>query len=121
MTSSFCSAQNEISRDSSLKIRLAEFNIKIVNSIYFMQKLDTLNNVQDAIEMIRLYTTISFNPTMKADIYTTYTELFFEKYLKKSAQLLHALPTKGMALYSKEYDLYIGGHPHTNSQYQINK
>ena len=48
-----------------------------------------------------------------------YTQLFFEKYSEQAVQKLKGVLTKGMAYYSKEYDLYIGGPRHTNSQYYI--
>jgi hypothetical protein len=47
--------------------------------------------------------------------------LFFPAYVERIARVLEALPTKGMALYSKSYDLYLGGQPHQHSQYRLER
>lgn len=84
-----------------------------------MQKLNSVKNVNEAVEIVRLYNTISFNPKIKESIRNTYTKLFFDFYLVEIVRILNASPTIGMAYYSKEYDLYIGGIPHKNSHYKI--
>jgi len=76
--------------------------------------------IEDSLTMIRLWNTIDvcrLGPTDK--LYQRYSDKFFPGYVEPLSKNLHALPTKGMALYSKDYDIYIGGRPHANSQYLL--
>lgn len=79
-------------------------------------ELDT----DDFVTMTRLWNTISVNYLEESDpLYGDFATAFFPDYVRRASHALGALPTKGMALYAKEYDLFIGGPPHENSQYQL--
>ena len=98
-----------------------DFKIKVEERISFIIEKDTMN-IDDAIDMVRLFNTISHNEDLqKNENNKSYLKLFFGHYSEASAKLLKALPTKGMAYYSKDFDIYIGGPPHSNSMYNIIK
>lgn len=72
----------------------------------------------DYVAMVRLWNTIDLYALADADaLYRRYADAFFPGTVERASNALDALPTKGMALYSSAYDLYIGGKPHANSQY----
>src|SRR2546427_10111144 len=74
----------------------------------------------DYVTMTRLWNTIERGRLVERDeIFRHYHKGFFPEYVGRVEKALHALPTKGMALYSKEYDLFLGGKPHANSSYRI--
>lgn len=81
---------------------------------------DTLS-FEDIVIMIRLYNTITHDTLLnKSDgNYAGFTKVFMLQFAEVAAKRIEAYPTKGMAYYSKKYDLYIGGPPHANSQYYI--
>lgn len=114
-----CAQQNKLKRNDTLKMNIKEFKIKVENRINFILSNDTMK-LEDAVDMVRIYNTISHNVSLlKEDNNSKYVKLFFGKHSEEASHLLKALPTKGMAYYSKDYDLYIGGPPHTNSKYEI--
>lgn len=77
-------------------------------------------NTDDFVTMTRVWNTISANYLEETDpLYGDFAAVFFPSYVRQASQTLGALPSKGMALYAKEYDLFIGGPPHENSQYQL--
>jgi hypothetical protein len=74
----------------------------------------------DFIAMVRLWNTIDLSDLAKTDeVYRDYVSAFFPGMVERATHALNALPTKGMALYSKQYDVYIGGKSHANSQYRL--
>ncbi len=74
----------------------------------------------DYVAMVRLWNTIDLGNMAKIDaVYRDYASAFFPGMVERATHALNALPTKGMALYSKQHDLYIGGKPHANSQYRL--
>lgn len=77
-------------------------------------------DADDYVIMTRLWNTID-GRRMEEDneTYRDYQEAYFPECVARASKSLGALPTKGMALYSKQYDLYIGGKPHANSQYRL--
>ncbi len=77
---------------------------------------------EDLITMIRLWNTIEFDQLgPKEALFQSFADAFFPSYAERASIVLHALPTKGMALYSKEHDIFIGGTPHPNSQYRLDE
>jgi hypothetical protein len=106
-------------KNNCMEIGKLEFEYLIKNEFDLMQKNDSLT-IEKAIIRIRIYNTIAHNTNLQlAEDYKQYNAIFFEKYIEKSAQILEALPSRGMSYYSKKYNLYIGGIPHKNSQYCI--
>jgi hypothetical protein len=81
---------------------------------------DSSFSVPEFIQLAKIWNTIPlFGLEQKDDSFKTFNKLFFPKYVNEAASHLGALPDKGMSLYSKKYDLYIGGRPHENSHYKI--
>ncbi len=77
---------------------------------------------EDYLAMVRIWNTIEFcRLTGEDDLYRRYSQTFFPGFVEWASQSLHAQPTKGMALYSREHDVFLGGKPHANSQYQLNR
>jgi hypothetical protein len=72
--------------------------------------------------MARLWNTIQFQRLAGGDdLYARYAAAFFPSQIATIERRLHATPTKGMALYSREHDLYVGGTPHPNSQFRLER
>ena len=80
---------------------------------------DAALTTEDYATMVRLWNTIEFCRLAGEDeIYRRYRETFFPAFVERASKALNAQPTKGMALYSREHDLFLGGKPHGNSQYR---
>ncbi len=74
----------------------------------------------DYITMIKLFNTIGADRLAADDpLFARYVGAFFPSQVEPAAQRLGAVATKGMALYSREHDLYIGGPAHDPSRYRI--
>ena len=87
---------------------------------YLDRAADCELTVEDCITMARLWNTIESAQLAGDDeLYRRYHSVFFPSRIDRVAKCLNALPTKGMALYSKEHDLYIGGPPHPRSRYSV--
>jgi hypothetical protein len=93
-----------------IPIKKAEFDKKVSTYIKLMGDWTTFKP-NDYIEMIRLYNTIGDSYLLKVDYYRMYYEIFLVMYLKRAAQSLDAKLSKGMAMYSKKYNLWIGDEP----------
>jgi len=77
-------------------------------------------SADDLVTMTRLWNTLSSSDLEETDeAYGDFAAAFFPNYVRLASETLGALPSKGMALYSKSYDLFIGGSPHANSQYRL--
>ncbi len=74
----------------------------------------------DYIAMTRVWNTIERDRLVPTDeLFRRYYALFFPGFVAHIEKALGAIPTKGMALYAKDHDLYLGGKPHANSAYRI--
>lgn len=108
---------SSIINNDTLKICLDDFNFEIDKRTNFILENNTMR-IDDAIVMVRLANSIPFNKDLpKNDNYENYSKLFFGKYSEAAAKLLEAGLSRGMAYYSKDYNIYIGGLPHLNSMY----
>jgi hypothetical protein len=77
-------------------------------------------NEEDCVTLTRLWNTIEFHHLDQVDdLYHDYYTTFFPGYVERVSTCLDAIPTKGMALYSKKHDIYLGGKPHARSQYAL--
>jgi hypothetical protein len=88
----------------------------------YLQRMDANEDmdVKDYITLTRIWNTILFNSLgQKDELFNCYSTVYYPKYMERISRSLGALPTKGMALYSKEYDLFIGGKPHFHSMYKL--
>jgi hypothetical protein len=81
---------------------------------------DTSFSAADYVTMIRLWNTIESGRLRQADpLFERFAAAFFPGQVQHATDVLSATPTKGMALYSREHDVYLGGHPHANSRYRV--
>lgn len=90
----------------------------------YLQRMDANEDmdVEVYITLTRIWNTILFNGLGQEDeLFNRYSTISYPKYMERISISLGAHPTKGMALYSQEYDLYIGGTPHSNSQYKLDE
>jgi hypothetical protein len=75
---------------------------------------------EDAFIMIRLYNTIHNDTSMyKKQPYMYFRFLFIKNYCGRIAALLEATHARHMSLYSRKYDLHIGGDVNENSRYSV--
>jgi hypothetical protein len=74
----------------------------------------------DYVAMTRAFNTIEkLHLAASDDLYQRFRQTYFPGYVQRASLALHALPTKGMALYSRERDIFIGGPVHQGSQYHL--
>lgn len=74
----------------------------------------------DYVAMVRLWNTIKWRPPAGGEAPAAAFEAqFFPREIETVTNMLDLTPSKGMALYSRERDLYLGGPPHANSLYEI--
>ena len=105
--------------DTGLPIGTEEFRGLVTDYLSRMESANEMTT-EDYITMIRLWNTIEFCQLAPTDsLYHRYYAAFFPAYVERISKNLNAQPTKGMALYSKEYDIYLGGKPHPRSQYKL--
>jgi len=71
----------------------------------------------DYVAIVRLINTIEKNDLFEE--HKAFRELFYPKLLNEAVKVLKATFWKGGCFYSADYDLFIGGKPHQNSQYRI--
>ena len=101
-----------------IPITQAELRRAVTDYLDRMTK-DAALTTDDYVTMVRLWNTIEFCRLAGEDeLYRRYRETFFPGFVERASKALNALPTKGMALYSREHDLFLGGKPHANSQYR---
>jgi hypothetical protein len=75
---------------------------------------------EDYVAMVRIWNTIVFSRMGTSDTkLARFVSSLLPAHADRISHALGAKPTKGMALYSKQHDLYIGGKPHANSQYRL--
>jgi hypothetical protein len=75
--------------------------------------------VEDYIIMVRLWNAIGFcRLGPRTPLFPRYSATFFPAYVERISKTPGAQPAKGMAPYSKKYNLYLGGKPHQGSQVQ---
>lgn len=75
---------------------------------------------EDYVTMIRLWNTIEFGRLRQEDpLFDRFAAAFFPAQVQRATDVLGATPSKGMALYSREHDVYLGGRPHANSRYRL--
>lgn len=104
-----------------IPIPAKEFHALAADYVRRMKKEEAFE-ADDFITMTRIFNTITHSRFPKSDkVYEEFAAAFFPAYVERIARLLGAVPTKGMALYSRTYDLYVGGPVHEHSQYHVEK
>ncbi|MER2623294.1 MAG: hypothetical protein ABTS22_05065 [Accumulibacter sp.] len=102
-----------------IPISRSEFRRLVEKYVSKMESDDPLQT-DDYIAMTRLWNTIERDRLVHTDeLFRRYYTRFFPDFVECVEKALGAIPTKGMALYSKDHDLYLGGKPHANSAYRI--
>jgi len=110
-----------VSMDVGISIGTQEFRGLVEKYMGLMEAAAEMT-IEDYIIMVRLWNTIDVYRLAPTDeLYQRYSAAFFPAFVEPISKALNTLPTKGMALYSKEYDIYIGGYPDAGSQYQLEK
>lgn len=109
------------SKDLGIPISTERFRSLVAEYLKQMDS-DKEMSPEDYVTMTRLWNTIELRQLSQSDaLFRHYSEAFFPAYVERISRSLNAYPTKGMALYSKEYDLFLGGKPHPRSQYKLDK
>lgn len=115
-----CASAKPMDQDSvGIKISQSEFDRKVE---YGLSELSSTNEIviDDYILLVRIYNTIEVNTMQdKKENYEKFIKLFVPVHIEKAEKKLEATVTKGMAYYSKKYDIYIGGRPHNNSMFRL--
>jgi len=118
-------------QDSTRVIKFDQTDIGIpITKTHFDQKVSgylkkmsdwTKFNKQDYIDMVRVYNTIGGFLPIKNDFYKMFYCVFLVMYEKPAAKELDAGLSKGMAMYSKKYNLWIGDVPlgNNNSRFKV--
>src|SRR5262245_9803931 len=102
-----------------IPIGTTEFRRLVEQYLARMEAGDQMS-ADDYVTMTRLWNTIEHDRLVERDeIFQRYYATFFPAYVARVERALGAITTKGMALYSRDYDLYLGGKPHANSLYRI--
>ncbi len=103
-----------------IPITKANFNKKVSTYIKLMSDW-TKFTPQEYIEMVRLYNTIGNSDFIKLDYYRMYYQVFTVMYIKEVSKTLNTELMKGMSLYSKKYNVWIGDRPfgNSNSEFRI--
>lgn len=103
-----------------IPIKKTVFDKKVSNYIKLMGDW-TRFKTEDYIDMIRVYNTIGGSMPIKNDFYKMYYTVFLVMYYKLAAKDLDANLSKGMAMYSKKYNIWLDDVPHgnDNSRFKI--
>ena len=107
------------SKDLGIPIAAERFRSLVAEYVKQMDS-DKEMSPEDYVTMTRLWNTIELHQLGRSDaLFRRYSDAFFPAYVERVSKGLNAYPTKGMALYSKEYDIFLGGKPHARSQFKL--
>lgn len=103
-----------------IPIKKSTFDKKVSKYIKLMSDWTEFTS-KDYVEMVRLFNTIGDSDLIKTDYYRMYYHVFLVMYIKKVGQTLDAHLMKGMSMYSKKYNIWIGDRPfgNNNSKFKI--
>ena len=105
---------------TGIPIARDEFRTLVDGYMARLEADDGSLGAEDYVTMIRLWNTIEFGRMRGEDpLFDRFAAAFFPAQVGRANDILGATPSKGMALYSREHDVYLGGRPHANSQYRI--
>jgi hypothetical protein len=105
--------------DMGLPISTEQFRALVTEYMSRMEQGNEMST-EDCLTMVKLWNTIQFRGLGPRDpLFHRYSAVLFPAYIERISKSLNAQATKGMALYSKEFDIYIGGKPHPHSQYKL--
>ena len=93
---------------------------KLVLKYLDLMKANTSLTFDDYVTMVRIWNTIELQRLGPRDRdLQNYAKVFFSDYLERASKELNCVVSKGMSFYSPKYDLYIGGKPHPNSEFEL--
>lgn len=79
-------------------------------------------STDELVTMTRIWNTIeSQHMRDQNDSYSKFCTAYYPTIFNEACEKTSAVLSKGMAMYSASYDLWLGGAPHENSQYRILK
>jgi hypothetical protein len=103
-----------------LPITQREFDAQLERYVAALDEVDAALTADDYVAMVRLWNTIRWRSPATGEALTgAFEERFFPREIGTVTSMLELTPSKGLSLYSRERDLYLGGPPHANSQYEI--
>lgn len=101
-------------------ITRGEFDAQLERYVAALDGDGPAPTADDYVAMVRLWNTIKWRSPAGSEALTAAFEAqFFPREIETVTGVLDLTPSKGMALYSRERDLYLGGPPHANSLYEI--
>lgn len=101
-------------------ITQAEFDAQLEHYLGMLDDPDAELTEDDYVAITRLWNTIQLRrPPGDEDEIAAFEERFFPAEVETVTQALGMTLSNGMALYSREHDLYLGGVPHANSMYDV--
>ena len=103
-----------------IPITKTNFDRKVSNYLKLMSDW-TMFKTEDYIDMVRVYNTIGGSLPIRNDFYKMYYTVFLVMYYKLAAKDLDAKLSKGMAMYSAKYNLWLDDVPlgNDNSRFKI--
>jgi hypothetical protein len=97
-----------------------DFDAQLDRYLAALEDEDAALTADDYVALVRLWNTIQWQrPSASEDRIAAFEARFFPDEVAAVTNALDMTPTKGMALYSRERDLYLGGEPHANSMYEV--
>jgi hypothetical protein len=97
-----------------IPITKAKFQNKVGKYLVLMSDW-TKFTPEDYVEMVKLFNTIGDSNLIKKDYYRMYYQVFLVMYLKDVGKTLDTHLMKGMSMYSKKYNIWIGDRPYGNN------
>jgi hypothetical protein len=105
---------------SGVRITQAEFDDQLERYLAALDDPDAELTDDDYVAITRLWNTIHHaRPAASEERIAAFEARFFPREVGTVTQALGMVPSKGMALYSPDRDLYLGGAPHANSMYDV--
>jgi hypothetical protein len=104
---------------SEIPMKRSEFDKSIKAYSTRMSAAETFG-VDDLLFMTRAWNTIEWQKLQNSnEDYRHFCTLYYPDFFKLAAEKTRATLSKGMAMYSKEYELWLGGAPHAHSQFKL--
>jgi hypothetical protein len=101
-------------------ITQAEFDAQLERYLAALDDPDATLSDDDYVAITRLWNTIQHRrPAGDGERMAAFEARVFPDEVQTVTKALGMELTKGMALYSPERDLYLGGAPHANSMYDV--
>lgn len=109
-----------MNEQSGISISHQEFNkhLEIYSAEMQSERKDL--SVEELTLMTRIWNTLEGQGLRNTDrTYNQFCTLYYPNYFKLAWEKTEATLSKGMVIYAAKYNLWLGGTPHPNSQFQI--